>query len=166
MLYRIKLIYSETNLLVTAHKNQFNYTYPNDYKWKRINILIDLLHPVLEATKYFSKECIVADSINYKLDKYWSLLNEKITIDTILDLLSKLKTFLPEENKTTEQNKHRFPTLAIIACKYLVISGTSIPCEKTFSVAAGTITKVYSYLLSEIVQTDIRPEQFNSGNID
>ncbi|RIB19328.1 hypothetical protein C2G38_2182169 [Gigaspora rosea] len=91
----------ETNLLVTAHKNQFNYTYPNDYKWKRINILIDLLHPVLEATKYFSKECIVADSINYKLDKYWSLLNEKITIDTILDLLSKLKTFLPEENKTT-----------------------------------------------------------------
>ncbi|CAG8684620.1 24787_t:CDS:1 [Dentiscutata erythropus] len=118
MLHRFKLLHLETDLLVTVHKNQFNFTYLNDSEWERINTMIDLLHPVLEATEYLSsisyptisdvcltigglirhfdqfidrsqleeeEEYLVADSIRYKLNEYWSLLDEKITIAAILD---------------------------------------------------------------------------------
>ncbi|CAG8822743.1 17991_t:CDS:1, partial [Gigaspora margarita] len=130
MLHRFKLIRSETDLLVIAHKNQLNYTYSNDYKWESINIIIDLLHPVLEATEYLSsssyptisdicliigglirhfdrfidrshleEECMVANSICYKLNKYWFLLDEKITIAAILNSSSNLKYFYLEKKE-------------------------------------------------------------------
>ncbi|CAG8837193.1 38471_t:CDS:1, partial [Gigaspora margarita] len=43
---------------------------------------------------------MVADSIRYKLNEYWSLLDEKITIAAILDPSPKLKTFPPGEKRT------------------------------------------------------------------
>ncbi|CAG8476854.1 12186_t:CDS:1, partial [Dentiscutata heterogama] len=46
-------------------------------------------------------------------------------------------------------NRCQFPTLAKIACNYLAIQGTSIPCEEIFSVVAGTITKIRNHLLPE-----------------
>ncbi|CAG8791857.1 17496_t:CDS:1, partial [Racocetra fulgida] len=54
----------------------------------------------IDNRSHLDEECIIADSIRYKLNKYWSLLDEKITVAAILNPSSKLKMFLPGEKRT------------------------------------------------------------------
>ncbi|CAG8546864.1 16907_t:CDS:2, partial [Cetraspora pellucida] len=64
-----------------------------------ISELIRHFDQFINDRTYLNEECIVADSIHYKLNKYWSLLDEQIIIAAILDPSSKLKTFSSEEKR-------------------------------------------------------------------
>ncbi|CAG8809702.1 347_t:CDS:2, partial [Racocetra persica] len=61
----------------------------------------------IDDRSYLDKECIVADSICYKLNEYWSLFDKKITVAAILNLSLKLKTFSSEEKITAAITKEQ-----------------------------------------------------------
>ncbi|CAG8732073.1 8455_t:CDS:1, partial [Acaulospora morrowiae] len=48
---------------------------------------------------HLDEDCMFADSIRFKLNEYWLLFDKTVTIATILDSSSKLKTFISEEKK-------------------------------------------------------------------
>ncbi|CAG8533615.1 12485_t:CDS:2, partial [Dentiscutata heterogama] len=50
---------------------------------------------------YLDKEFIIADFIQYKLNKYWLLLDESITVAAIFDPSSKFTTFLSIKKRDT-----------------------------------------------------------------
>ena len=51
-----------------------------------------------------------------------------------------------------EKNKERFPGLATLAKRYLTITATSVPSEKTFSLAGHIVNAKRSCLLPENVR--------------
>ncbi|CAG8830309.1 28965_t:CDS:2, partial [Racocetra persica] len=149
-----KLIRSEIDLLVTAHKNQLNHTYSSNNNWERIKTIIDLLYPVLEATEYLSGS------------SYPTIFDVRLTVEEQkteqppeeeLDLYLSLPMCQTNPLSWWEQNEYRFPILAVIE--------TSVPYEEAFSVAAETITKVRSCLLSETAQALLCLKSWMKQNI-
>ncbi|CAG8438866.1 3369_t:CDS:2 [Scutellospora calospora] len=55
-------------------------------------------------------ECMVAESINFKLQEYWECVNDSTTIGTLLDPRSKTKTFIDikQYENATRKNKRSF----------------------------------------------------------
>ncbi|CAG8548511.1 18922_t:CDS:1 [Racocetra persica] len=65
-----------------------------------VSRLIQQFDHFIDDRSHLDEEYIFADFIHYKLNKYWSLLDEKIIVAAILDPSSKIKTFLPRKKRT------------------------------------------------------------------
>ena len=59
----------------------------------------------------------------------------------------------------------KFPVLSKMACNYLAIQGTSIPCEQAFSVASHTLTKIRNRLNPETARASLCLKSWMEQNI-
>ncbi|CAG8516217.1 9067_t:CDS:1, partial [Scutellospora calospora] len=70
--------------------------------------ILHYLSRFIDDRSYSLNKYMVTNSIHYKLNKYWLLLDKSITIAAILDSTSKLITFSSEEKRnTTITNLHQ-----------------------------------------------------------
>ncbi|CAG8808497.1 17419_t:CDS:2, partial [Gigaspora margarita] len=87
------------NIFVVKNRD-LSSLYLQNANWLVVNNMIQLLKPIFIVTKILStstyptiNECMVAESINFKLEEYWEYINNSTTIGILLDLQSKTKTF-------------------------------------------------------------------------
>ena len=59
----------------------------------------------------------------------------------------------------------KFPVLSKMACNYLAIQGTSVPCEQAFSVASHTLTKIRNRLNPETARASLYLKSWMEQNI-
>ncbi|CAG8627487.1 3060_t:CDS:2 [Acaulospora morrowiae] len=178
MLYRFKQMRAELDLLVTKHHFEYIFLNQNEWKQintiielhypilEATILLSSSSYPIISDIRlsfggilrhldrfindelHSEQECMIADSIRYKLNEYWLLLDKSITIAAILDPSSKLTTFLSDEKRNR----------AITDLRYIMNQYTP-QISKTNTTSSKNKKRSFFKLLLEQQQTNELPPE-------